>query len=220
MKKIILIYVVFKSFIACCQTDTTNLVKYSVDFEFTDGVYISFLQVKENKPVRPERIISDINPESFDYYNELMKNNKIYFIDDFGVKQSVETKTIWGYARSGTLYINYNNTFNRIPVVGTISHFVADVTVIRERMADPFYYNNFYSPLNSTYTTREMRQYLLDFKSGKIYPYNLQSVEVLLMQDPEIYDEFNQLKRKKKKKLLFFYIRKFNERNPLYVVKN
>lgn len=199
------------------QHDTLNKVRYTSEYQFNDGVYLSFEQIRMNKPIQASRIIFDYDIESFDYYSELVKAENIYFFDDYGIKQSIETKKIWGYVRSGTIYINYNYEFNRIPVVGSISHFIADMTVIRERMPDPFYYNNYYSPINSTYTTKEMRQYLLDFNSGKIYPYNLQSVEVLLMQDPKIFDEFNLLKNRKKKKLLFFYIRKFNEMNPLYL---
>ena len=61
-----------------------------------------------------------------------------------------------------------------------------------------------------------MRQYLLDFKTGKILDYDVASVELLLMRDPELYDEYISLKNKKKKQLKFLYIRRFNERNPLY----
>ncbi len=201
------------------QTDNIGKIKYTPDYEFKEGIFISFEQVKLNKPVNISRIVSDIDHNSFNFFKELVEKEKIYFFDDFGIKQEVETKKLWGYSRSGTLYINYNREFNRIPVVGNISHFIADVTVLRERMPDPFHYNRYYSPINSTYETREMRQYLLDFSSGKIYRYDIQGVEVLLMRDIELYDEFNQLKKRKKKKMLFFYIRKFNDNNPLYLFK-
>ena len=219
-KAVFLIIIFLSNYSIFPQTDTINNVKYTPGYEFNEGVFVSFEQVKMNKPINPARIVFDYDIESFDYIDELVKQDNIYFVDDFGVKQNIETKSIWGFSKRGTLYINYNYEFNRIPVVGSISHFIADMTVIRDRMSDPFSYNNYYSPLNSTYSTKEMRQYLLDFNSGKIYQYNFQSVEVLFMQDPEIFDEFNLLKKKKKKKLLFFYIRKFNEKNPLYLPKN
>ena len=65
-----------------------------------------------------------------------------------------------------------------------------------------------------------MRQYLLDFETGKIFDYNDESIEVLLMKDPKLYDEYMALRNKKKKQLKFLYIRKFNERNPLYFPKS
>jgi hypothetical protein len=37
------------------------------------------------------------------------------------------------------------------------------------------------------------------------------------MKDPSVYDEYVQLSGKKKKELMFVYIRKFNEKNPLYL---
>ena len=65
-----------------------------------------------------------------------------------------------------------------------------------------------------------MRQYVLDFETGNIYQYNMKTVETILMRDPELYDEFIQLRRRKKNKLMFFYLRKYNKRNPLYLPKN
>jgi hypothetical protein len=56
----------------------------------------------------------------------------------------------------------------------------------------------------------------MDFSTGKVMEYDVAGVEVLLMKDPELYDEFVSLRKKKKKQLKFMYIRKFNEKNPLY----
>ena len=61
-----------------------------------------------------------------------------------------------------------------------------------------------------------MRQYLLDFVTGNILDYNVASVELLLMRDPELHDEYASLRNRKKKHLKFLYIRKFNEKKPLY----
>ena len=65
-----------------------------------------------------------------------------------------------------------------------------------------------------------MRQYLLDFKTGNVLDYNEEGIELLLMADPVLHDEFASLRKKKQKQLKFMYIRKFNERNPLYFPKN
>jgi hypothetical protein len=65
-----------------------------------------------------------------------------------------------------------------------------------------------------------MRQYIMDFSNGKVMEYDVASVELLLMKDPELHDEFVALRKKKKKQLKFLYIRKFNEKNPLYFSVN
>ena len=69
-------------------------------------------------------------------------------------------------------------------------------------------------------TRNEIRQYLIDFETGKILEFNLESTLLLLMKDAALYEEFVQLPRKKKKELMFVYIRKFNEKNPLYIPVN
>jgi hypothetical protein len=50
--------------------------------------------------------------------------------------------------------------------------------------------------------------------------YDIENTELLLMKDNQIYEEYVQLPRKKKKELMFVYIRKFNEKNPLYIPVN
>jgi hypothetical protein len=66
----------------------------------------------------------------------------------------------------------------------------------------------------------ELRQYLIDFDTGKILEYDVENTELLLMKDSELYTEYVQLRNKKQKELMFVYIRKFNEKNPLYLPAN
>jgi len=69
-------------------------------------------------------------------------------------------------------------------------------------------------------TRNELKQYLIDFESGKILEYDIDNAELLLMKDSELYEEYMQLSHKKKKELMFVYIRKYNEKNPLYIPVN
>ena len=143
---------------------------------------------------------------------------------------------IWGYSRNGVLYIQVQDNFNRITFVGNICHFVADITSYDSRSNyspygyyDPYYspysysnYYNSYSPYYSPYrqpnmTRNELKQYLIDFESGKVLEFDVENTELLLMKDNQLYEEYVQLSRKKKKELMFVYVRKFNEKNPLYV---
>jgi 23S rRNA A1618 N6-methylase RlmF len=62
-----------------------------------------------------------------------------------------------------------------------------------------------------------MRQYLLDFETGKVLDFNKQSVQVILMQDPELYDEFMKVKKRQQNDLLFFFMRRFNEKYPVTI---
>ncbi len=95
-------------------------------------------------------------------------------------------------------------------------------------MYSPYSYGNYYSPYGSYYSPygrnsmgrNELRQYLIDFETGNVLEYDVENTELLLMKDTGLYEEYMNLPRKKRKDLMFVYIRKFNERNPLYIPSN
>jgi len=129
--------------------------------------------------------------------------------------------------------------------VGNICHFVANVTSYDDSYYNspygyspygyspygysPYYYNpysygSYYSPYgsygypyNRNTTRNELVQYVIDFESGKIMEYDVENTELLLMKDSELYEEYVRLPGKQRKDLMFVYIRKYNERNPLFI---
>lgn len=216
--------------------DKEGMTKYTPDFRFNDGIYFNFEQVKSNKPVSKAKLLTSIDYNDREFFNKILEIDKIYFYDNLGVRQEIAKNTIWGYARNGVLYVQIQNNFNRITFVGNICHFVADVTTYDNRYNnspygyyDPYYspygYGNYYSPYNSYYspyrqsnmTRNELKQYLIDFESGKVLEFDVENTELLLMKDNQLYEEYVQLSRRKKKVMMFVYIRKFNEKNPLYI---
>ena len=223
MKKLFFIHVLLLFVLSCLQSQEipSGMVRYTPEFKFFDGVYLSFEQVKTNSPVPIARIVSEVDHYDPEFYTKLLEEKSIVFFDDFGVQQSVPIEKIWGFSRNGIVYIRIGGNYSRITVIGSICHFVANITTYNNRYDpysynyNPYYYR--YSATPATTTTTEMRQFLLDFETGKIMEYEVQGVEVLLMKDPELHDEFEALGNKKKKQMKFLYIRKFNERNPLYI---
>lgn len=197
------------------------MIKYTPEFRFNEGIFPNFMTVKQNTPIPKTRLVTDADLFSRDFYEKVTEKKRIIYYDDYGIKQELNTSNIWGYGRNGVLYINLGSKFHRISFVGSISHFVATLTSYNPGYYDPYYSRNYYydpyyrSP-RSGYTSTEIRQYLIDFETGKLMEFDVPSVEILLMKDPELYDEFMQLRRKKKKQFKFVYIRKFNEKYPLY----
>ena len=207
------------------QTDSVKRVKYTPEFQFSSGLYLIFNQVRDNNPIPSVRIVSNDDPLDFNFYRNLVKNKKIGYFDEFGARQETTTANIWGYCQDGKIYIQYNGEFNRIPIIGRVCHFIADVTVI-DNHYDPYYsdyynggyYNPYYSrPYNRTTKTQEMRQYLLDFETGMVMDFNRESVLVVLMQDPDLYDEFMKVKKRQQNDLLFFFLRRLNEKFPVMI---
>ena len=212
------------------------MVKYTPGFRFNDGIFVDFEQVKLNSPIPKSRLLTSLDYNDREFFKKIFEMDKIYFYDNIGVRQEIAKNTIWGYSRNGVLYVQIQENFNRITFVGNICHFVADITTYDTRSYnspygyyDPYYspysysnyynpYNNYYSPYNQPTVARsELKQYLIDFESGKIMEFDIENTELLLMKDNQLYDEYVQLSRSKKKDFMFVYIRKFNEKNPLYI---
>ena len=216
--------------------DKEGMVKYTPDFRFTDGLYLNFDQVKLNSPIPKSKLLTSLDYNDREFFKKILEGEKIYFYDNMGVRQEIERSSLWGYSRNGVLYIQVQDNFNRITFVGNICHFVADITTIDSRSYnspygyyDPYYspygYSNYYNPYSSYYSPyrqpgvarNELKQYLIDFESGKVLEFDVTNTELLLMKDSQLYDEYVQLSRKKKKELMFVYIRRFNEKSPLYI---
>jgi hypothetical protein len=221
--------------------DKPGMVKYTPEFRFNDGIYLNFEQVKMNAPIPKSKILTSLDYNDREFFKKIMEMDKLYFYDDMGVRQDVARSSIWGYARNGVVYVQVQDNFNRITFVGNICHFVADVTTYDSRANspygyyDPYYspygYNSYYSPYGSYYSPysmyspynqpnmarNELKQYLIDFESGKVLEFDVDNTELLLMKDNQLYEEYVQLSKRKKKEMMFVYIRKFNEKNPLYL---
>lgn len=204
------------------------MIRYTPDFKFKDGIFLTFEQVRQNNPIPKSLIVSKVLYDDPDFYDRILQGSNIQFFDKLGTVQEVKVRTIWGYSQNGILHINVNDGFYRITIIGKICHFVADLTTHNNyynpysySYAYPYYYP-YYNPYSSypDRRTTEMRQYLLDFTTGDVMDYDVPEIEVLLMADPELHDEYTSLSRRKRKQSKFLYIRKFNERNPLYFPYN
>jgi hypothetical protein len=218
--KLIFPVLICQSLIA--QIDSSKLVKYSPEFKFKEGLYLNFEQVQANSPLPKSRIITSEDYNDPDFFDKILTNNVIHFYDNLGNSLEFPVKNIWGYSRNGFIYVKKNDGYYRITLIGSICHFIANQTVYNNYNS-PYYSNYYYDPYytgHSTSSSTEMQQYLLDFLTGRILIYNDESLEALLIQDPQLHDEYAALSRKKKKQMKFIYIRKFNENNPLYFPQN
>jgi hypothetical protein len=225
------------------QTGDT-LVRYTPDFKFRDGIYLNFDMVKNNSPIPKAKLFTSVDYNDKDFFDQVLSAEKIYFYDNMGVRQEIEKDAIWGFARNGVLYIKVQNAFNRITFFGSIIHFVADVTTTTSGYGPYNYYDPYYSPYRSYYspysyyynpyysyydpygyrypyrsgTSRtDLQMFMIDFETGKEYEYTLNNLEMLLMRDPELYEEFVSMRNKNQKKMMFVYLRKFNEKHPVFL---
>lgn len=216
MKQLYLVILsILTLFGANAQEDKAMLTKYDFSFEFKEGIYLNFDNFKNNQPIQYESIIS---PEfSDDFFNILDTAENITFYGEFGSPITLPISKIWGYSKNGKPYILWAEKFNLIPFVGSISHFITTVKVYYSSFHDPYYDPYSYNPGARVYQSEELRQLLIDMQTGQVIDYNLKNVETLLKRDAQVYEEFMKLNKRKRAKQMFYYVKYYNEKNPLYL---
>ncbi|MCK5137165.1 MAG: hypothetical protein KAR19_15370 [Bacteroidales bacterium] len=195
-----------------------RMVKYTHEFEFRNGIFANLEMVKANRPISPARIITDLDIFDRDFYKKVTANKEIVIYDDNGVKKLMKTKDVWGYGRIGELYINVGNKFHRIYYLGSISRFIASETTYTPESYGYDYFSKYFHSNNII--TAKHKEYLYDFESNEVREYNTETVGELLKSDPELYAEYNDLRKRQKKKMKLVFIHRYNEKHPLYFPAN
>src|SRR4051812_47173178 len=72
-------------------------VQYTTDFEFKEGVYLSFWNFKNNQPVPRSRIIFNSNKDDKDFLKYALDKPTFRYIDSLGKEQEIRTNSAWGY---------------------------------------------------------------------------------------------------------------------------
>ena len=225
MRKTLFFLLLYTLIILAHAQDSTR-VPYTPDFEFKDGIYLTFEQFKNNSPLPKYKIVTNIDKESPTFLAEVLKSDTIYFIGNKGEIIAFPKSKIWGYCENNTVFIFYNKKFNRVIIIGKIGFFISQVTVtstVYDNTMYPYYYDPYYYPISGsprTVKNDEIVRYLIDFNTGQVLPFDYKNLEALLSSDTDLYNEYISLSKRKRKKLIFMYIRRFNERNPLYIKKN
>jgi hypothetical protein len=179
-----------------------------------DGIYLSYDDFRKNKIITKDQVVSSLDKDQQEFIGKVMFNETFSYKQPNGDVATVETKKAWGYFQNNTFYVNVNNDFYRVPVFGSISYFVANVTVVNVGFYDPrFGYGA------GSSRTREIREFLMNYHNGSIVEFNMDRAEELLSRDAELYKEFKKLGHRKQKEQVYRYIRKYNELHPVYYLK-
>ena len=205
--KAIFILSIFICGILNAQKDS---VVYNPDFIFTDGIYLTFADFRNNKPIQKAGIISSFNREEIDFLRNVVSTRTISYKDSAGIAREIAPSKLWGFCENNSVYIRFSGDFNKIVVMGNICHFTALYTT---------YFSGGPTNRGGAITgaqVESVEQYVLDMQTGKVFDFVLPNMEELYKRDEALYKEFMSMKKGKRKKMLFFYLRKYNERHPLY----
>ena len=193
---------------AFAQSDS---VIYTKDYIFDDGIYLSFEQFRNNKPIPKSSIIhSNRGINAPDYFFQLFSASSVSYTDSSGKELKVDLEDIWGYCHDRSVFIGTRDA-SRLAVIGSLSHFSKVVTHEGPTMygiAGPVY-----SP-----PTHDIDQFVLDMRAGKVSSFTVSGLlELFRQRDAELYNEYSSLRKRKKKEMRFIYLKKYNEHHPLYV---
>lgn len=189
-------------------------VQYVQGFSFSEGVYLTYNDFIRNAPLPKSAVIFEaLDTARLDYLKQTLTKDSFKWKDSSGVLHTTKTVSVWGYSENSTVYIRWNYTFNRVTVIGSICHFTAYVTNYMYTGPGTYPNQQYGTP------TESLQQYVLDTKTGSIYDFNVQTMEFLLQRDTALAAEFAALKKKEKRNQTFVYLRKYNEKHPLYFKK-
>lgn len=187
----------------------TNQVPYSRDYEFEEGLYLTIHQFQKNSPITKASIVSEISKSAVDFLKKEVQKKSIIYMDSSKYEHKIEVSNIWGYCQNRTIYIYYNNDFNRVNVIGTLMQFTALISV------SPGFMDPMYSNYGLSTTVDELRQFIFDTQTNKILPFDVKNLTLLLKNDPDLYAQYMALGKREKTDSQFIYLRKFNENHPL-----
>lgn len=193
---------------ASAQPDSA-MVRYQGGFEFHNGIYFDFRSFRNNAPSVPKaELTTDQGQPVTDLRNT---NGKLYYPDSSGKRTKIDFDRIWGFCDNGVVYVGAGDGFSRIGLMGSLSHLVFDATY---RNLDPYMFNG-----ETSYTTEVER--FLDMDSGAFQPVSADGLYTVISKDPVLKEEFDALpkKQRNKRETIFLYMRRYNDRHPLYFPK-
>ena len=204
---IVLLFTCFNSF---SQADS---VIHSPDTRMEDGIYINYSDFRKNTSIKKSQIISKLDKEQLEFLSKTIFEVKFSY-EENGVINTVESKKVWGYMQNNTLYVNFRGDFYRVPVFGSVSYLVATVTVI-----NPGFYDPRFGMSTGSGTTKEIREFLMNFYDGHMVEFTIDGAEQLISRDKALYEEYKNLSRRKQKEQIYGFIRKYNALHPVYFLK-
>lgn len=239
-RQLLLIALILCSFVGLSQ----QRVPYSPDFEFKEGIYLTFKDFKNNNPIPVTHIYSELDIRNEDYLDMVLESDSLIYYDNLLEERAVSTMAVWGFAKKNKVFIGVNTVQESkdwqdrgwFPMlsIGAYSYFTATIIVTRYMppsgsmsmssggigmYGDPMF------PDNGTYydeavTVHFLLEFstgrLIDLGSGDLSAISPELLKELLQYDQMLLKEFESKSRHDQKQAAMFYIRQFNQRNPIY----
>jgi hypothetical protein len=198
------------------QARDSNWVACDANYAFRDGIYYDHAAFRNNKPSIPKAILLTRD------HDPLSDFKRYRYIDSVGVEHRIMQDSVWGFALKDHVYIRSyvlplgawsspTDEFLQLRIMGTISHMIITV---RQNYVDP-------GMMGAATTQVQQVQLLFKVATGESGNTSAATIYSMITDDEELKREFEALpKRKRNDELTIFqFMRRYNERNPLYFPK-
>ena len=200
-----ILIIVFFSFAFSIHAQIDDVVKYSPDFVFREGIYLTYEDFTNNRPIQLTDIVSMTENGEADIHAHLTNKVSFTYKDSSGTSHKGSSRKIWGFCDEQIIYINFNADFNRLPKLASLCHFTAMVP----RSAG---YHDFMYAGNA----ETEQEYILDTETGKILAYTPKMLEPIFKRDKKIYEEYKLIDKKQRQDAIFRFMTLYNDTHPLY----
>jgi hypothetical protein len=177
--------------------------------ELNDGLYLSVEDLLYNDPVPPTYLINQLDIRENNYLDNVVGLDSIRYYNREEMEAKIANHDLWGYCKNGIPYLNFDDQFARVQVVGSICHFTSIIEVVNF-VPDPFDRMGMSTPVVS----KEIVENMIDLASGKAERFTDDAFLNVLQRDGQLYREFLGLKPKEQKQKKFRFLTRYNERNP------
>ncbi len=196
---------------------------------FKDGIYASYEDFISNTPSVSFNDYDIVWGDS-KFFNQLkIKNIEKRNVDK--KERKVDGRNFWGICVDGIPYIQYafgtisqiyfgnqagskksKANFTRIRIIGNICHFNVEDYISNENRLSHTFHNQLSS---NGRLVREQR--IMKMSTGQVANFNENTLRAFIKDDQRLYSHF--IKSESKEAKIFLYLQKYNERNPLMVVR-
>lgn len=207
-------------------------VKYTFDFKFEEGIYLTFEEFKFNNPSLAISDIIRIVPKRNDNNYISRPIRKIYYYSKDGEEQFLKIYDIWGICNRKSIFIRLDNKLNKFIQIGTLTYFIQNKKDVTTRdftdgsggvgTANPHSLPQPSElPEGPHKNHSEYLKYnlpcILDFETGEVLYFTRENFIKKLKNDRQLYEEYISITDTKQQyyKMLQF-LRKYNEKTPIY----
>lgn len=190
-------------------------VPYSFEYLLKEGLYLKLNNFKQNFPIEAEQIIIDYPKDRTDFWDQVMMKRSINYKNSSGRIQKINMNELWGYSINKKVYINTSVGFKKCIIVGSLCYLdkwqnsTNNVAVVNgKELVD----------LNAKSIAKIPEKIdVFDMETNSSEELDSGDLKLILAREPELLKEYSALSYKRRKQTVLLYLRKYNEKHPLYL---